>query len=608
MSHKFLTKVPFTRVKIEDQFWAPRLSTHQETTIKACLEQCEKTGRIENFEKTAKKEGEFEGVCFNDSDIYKILEGVGYSLMNNPNEELEKYADEIIQKIGAAQQVDGYLDNYFTLGREAEKWTDMMAHEAYCAGHLIEAAVAYHAATGKEAFLNIAIKLADHLVRTFGDGNRHFTVGHQEVELALVKLYQVTQNEDYLKLSQWFIEERGHHYGFVDIVWNRDSMGGEAYNQDDAPIRELKQIKGHAVRAMYYFCAVTDLAMLLNEQDYKEALDTLWDSTVLRNMYLTGGIGSSHTNEGFTGDYDLPNDEAYCETCASIGMVYWNSRMNLMKGISKYADIIERELYNGALSGLSLDGQKFFYVNPLETDGTHHREEWYGVSCCPTQLARFIPSVGEYVYATSEDGIWVNLYMENTATIPYRDDLVVVSQKTNYPWNGLINLVIESDVKAPMTLYLRYPSWAKEANLLFNQHRIPYELKDGYLCVTSEFKKGDTITIDFPMTVERIHANPKVKVNEGKVALQRGPIVYCFEEVDNRDVYETMKITKDAKIMAIFDQTLLGGVTKLVVHNCHESYTAVPYFSWDNREVGKMKVWVDEDNTGALDALYADQF
>lgn len=608
MNLKRLNKVPFTKVKIDDQFWSPRLTNHQITTIGACLEQCEKTGRIENFEKAAKKKGEYEGILFNDSDIYKILEGVGYSLMNNPNEELEAYADELIQKIGAAQQEDGYLDNYFTLGREDQKWTDMMAHEAYCAGHLIEAAIAYHAATSKEYFLNIAIKLANHLVDTFGDGKRHFTVGHQEIELALVKLYKVTKEESYLKLAQWFVEERGHHYGFVDIAWNRDSMGGESYNQDEAPIRELKQIKGHAVRAMYYFCAVTDLASILNEEGYLQALDTLWDSTVLRNMYVTGGIGSSHTNEGFTGDYDLPNDEAYCETCASIGMVYWNSRMNLMKGISKYADVIEREMYNGTISGLSLDGKKFFYVNPLESDGTHHREEWYGVSCCPTQLARFVPSVGDYAYAISDEGIWVNLYMNNTASINYQNECITLSQKTNYPWDGAIDVVIEESIEKPFTLHLRYPEWAKSVELKVNGQVPTYQIKNGYITITRIFEEEDQISLNFPMPVEKVYSNPEVKMNTGKVALQRGPIVYCFEEVDNQAYYDSITINQNSKMVTLDDQELLGGVTKIEIHTENNLYTAIPYFAWDNRQSGKMKVWINEERTGDDERLYAHQF
>lgn len=607
MNLKRLLKVPFTRVKIEDQFWAPRLTQHQEMTIKACLEQCEKTGRIANFDKAALKEGEFEGVLFNDSDIYKILEGVGYSLLNNPNSQLELYADQIIQKIKAAQQEDGYLNNYFTLGRENQKWTDMMAHEAYCAGHLIEAAIAYHAATGKESFLEIAIKLANHLVDTFGDGERHFTVGHQEVELALVKLYEVTKKEAYLKLAQWFIEERGHHHGFIDIAWNRDCMGGEAYNQDDYPIRELKRINGHAVRAMYYFCAVADIASLTNDEEYENALNTLWESTVFRNMYLTGGIGSSHTNEGFTGDYDLPNDEAYCETCASVGMVYWNNRMNLMKAKSQYADIIEKELYNGIISGLSLDGDKFFYVNPLESDGTHHREEWYGVSCCPTQLARFIPSIGDYVYATSDEGVWVNLYMSNTMAIPFQNQQLKLIQRTEYPWNGEIEITVAETTKHPYTIYLRYPEWAKGVKLTCNHLSVDYEVIDGYLAIRRPWRSGDVIQIHFPMPIERVHSNPKVKVNKSKVALQRGPIVYCFEEIDNNETYSTIKLDQQTRFVETFDETLLGGIIKITAHTSTGIYTAIPYFTWDNREPGKMKVWVDEETEELKTMLYSTQ-
>jgi uncharacterized protein len=605
-----LTQVPFTRVKIKDSFWAPRLTKHQETTIKACLKQCEKTGRIENFEKAAGvKEGDFQGVCFNDSDIYKVIEGIAYSLMNNPNAELEKYTDLVIDKIAAAQEEDGYLDTYFTLGRQDKKWTDMMAHEDYCGGHLIEAAIAYNAATGKRKLLEVAIKMANHYVEVFGDGKRHWTAGHQEIELALVKLYRETKVEKYLKLAQWFIEERGHGHEFKDSVWDRNTFGGAPYNQDDKPIRELSDIKGHAVRAMYYFAAVADLAALTGDKGYTEALDRLWDSTVMRNMYVTGGIGSSKDNEGFNGDYDLPNDTAYCETCASVGMVYWNSRMNKIYSESKYADIVEREIYNGIVSGISLEGDKFFYVNPLESHGDHHRQQWYDVSCCPTQLARFIPSIGDYVYAVSDEGIWVNLYLSSDSSITFQGREVKITQQTSYPWSGSISFLLEVEGEEEFDIKLRFPGWCKSAGVKINNEEINnLSVENGYIQLKSRWKNADKILLELDMPVERVYSNPKVKVNLGKAALQRGPIVYCVEEADNVKDFENIVLHKDAKFIIKHDKELLGGITVITAEYKGEKLTAIPYYAWDNRSPGKMKVWIPEIRNCEVEKLYGLSF
>lgn len=604
--YEMLIKVPFTRVKINDSFWAPRLTRHQETTIKACLEQCEKTGRIENFEKAAGlKKGDFKGVCFNDTDIYKVIEGIAYSLMNNPNSELEKCTDLIIDKIAAAQEENGYLDTYFTLGRQDKKWTDMMAHEDYCGGHMIEAAIAYNAATGKRKFLDVAIKMANHYVEVFGDNKRHWITGHQEIELALVKLYKETKEEKYLNLAKWFIEERGHGYKFTGEVWDRKIFGGAPYNQDHKPVRELSNIKGHAVRSMFYFAAITDLAALTGENGYAEAMNRLWESTVSKNMYLTGGIGSSKDNEGFTGDYDLPNDTAYCETCASVGMVYWNNRMNMMHSDSKYADIVERVLYNGIISGVSLDGDKFFYVNPLESHGDHHRREWYDVSCCPTQLSRFLPSIGDYIYAVSDNGIWVNLYLSSNSLIPFHGDEIKITQSTDYPWGGSISFQIESSREDEFNINLRLPGWCKSAGIKVNNETIKTPcIKNGYINLRSKWKTGDTLLLELHMPVERVYSNTKVKNNFGKVALQRGPIVYCIEEADNPMVFDNITLSKDAKFIIRHEKELLGGITVIEAYYQGERLTAVPYYAWDNRVPGKMKVWISERSDNEGNKLY----
>ncbi|MBM7572717.1 glycoside hydrolase family 127 protein [Aquibacillus albus] len=591
-----LEPISFTNVTIHDKFWEPRLKTHKSTTLKACLDQCEKTGRILNFAKAAgHMQGEFEGIFFNDSDVYKVLEGVAYSLMSHPDPSLEEKVDGIIDEIASAQQEDGYLLCYFILKEQDKKWTDMDKHEMYCGGHLIEAAVAYYNATGKRKLLDVACKLADHYDNTFGPGKRHWVPGHEEIELALVKLYRQTKEERYWKLANWLLEQRGHGYG-KGVIWDRKDWGPE-YCQDDKPIREMTDVSGHAVRAMYLYTAITDIAKVTGDQGYINALDRLWESVVLRNMYITGGIGPSKHNEGFTEDYDMPNDTAYCETCASVGMVYWNHRMNLLNGDSKYADVVERAMYNGVLSGISLSGDKFFYVNPLSSNGTHHRVEWFNTSCCPTQLSRFIPSIGDYSYASSEQGIWVNLYVESSVSIPVEESHVVLRQKTHYPWNGKVEITVESDRKNNCDLNLRFPGWCKSAQVYINGEPVQKLVTEkGYIKLNKTWEPGDTVIVNFDMPVERVHAHPKVKANEGKVAIQRGPLVYCIEHVDNEKKFESIEITPDTKFLVKQNPDLLGGIT--TIHGISEKdkeFVAIPYYVWDNREPGPMNVWINEN-------------
>jgi len=590
-----LIGVPFNKVHIEDDFWSPKLKINKEVTLKACLEMCEKTGRISNFDKASGKlDGEFIGMYFNDSDVYKVLEGVAYSLMNNPDPILENYSDEIIDKIAAAQQDDGYLDTYFTLVEPDKRWTDMERHEDYCAGHLIEAAVAYYNATGKRKFLDVACKLADHMYTVFIDGNRHWVVGHQEPELALVKLYHVTDEERYLKLAHWFLEERGHGYGVGEGIWGKTEWGSK-YCQDDKPVSEMSDIGGHAVRAMYMYTGMADVAAVTRDGGYIDALDRLWDSTVNRNMYITGGIGSSKENEGFTADYDLPNDSAYCETCASVGMVYWNHRMNLLHKKSIYADVLERSMYNGALAGVALDGKKFFYVNPLSADETHIRKEWYDCSCCPTQISRFIPSIGSYVYAATETSIYVNLYISGTGDIVLGNGSVKLKQKTKYPWEGSVNIIVEPQKVTCFEVKLRFPGWCKSASVKINNNYVhDIEIKDGYICLEKEWIYGDTITVNFDMPVEMVHADPRVSADQGRVAVQRGPIVYCFEEIDNVKNLDDIIIGHDFKSFTEYNTQLLDGVNVIMFINGDKAYTAVPYYTWNNRNLGSMQVWMKE--------------
>ncbi len=598
MKNRALKAVTFDNVKIEDGFWGPRLKTLRDVTLRSCIKKCEDTGRISNFLKAAGKlEGQYEGMFFNDSDVYKVLEGVAYSLVNHPDPELEKKADEIIDAIAAAQQADGYLSTYFTLVKPENRWLDMNGHEDYCGGHMIEAAIAYNKATGKRKFLDTAIKLADHYVDVFGDGTKDWAPGHQEIELALVKLYHETGNEKYLKLAQWFLEERGHGYYFFKegFTFDRDEHGGAPYSQDDKPVRELNGIAGHAVRAMYMYTGMADIAAITGDAGYMVTLGRLWDSTVLRNMYITGGIGSSKYNEGFTGDYDLPNDSAYCETCAAVGMAFWNHRMNLMFGDGKYADILELAMYNGALAGMSRSGDSFFYVNPLETDGTHHREEWFDVSCCPTQIARFITSIGNYLYAASEDGIYINLYMGSTSKIEMKDNNIKLIQKTGYPWKGNVSITVEPEKASKFGICLRIPGWCRNASVSINGRKVEsIYVEKGYIVLLRKWNRKDVVALNLEIPIEKVVSHPKVKMNEGKIAIKRGPLVYCIEEADNKDFFDLITITQETELaVESWEDTLDGiDVIKGKDKTTGTEFTAVPYYAWDNREPGKMKVWI----------------
>lgn len=587
---KMIEQVDFSHVKIQDNFWSPRLAKHISATLPVCIDQIEnQTGRIRNFENAAKGEGEHSGIFFDDSDVYKALEGIAYSLINNPNPELEKKADEWIDKFAAAQQPDGYINTFYTLTGLDKRWTNMDKHEMYCAGHMTEAGVAYYKATGKRKLLDVCIRMADHMMTQFGPDKRHWVPGHEEIELALVKLYEVTQEEKYLDFANWLIEERGHGHG---------TMGGEGewnpyYYQDEMPVREMTDIAGHAVRCMYLYCGMADVAALKKDTGYIKALDRLWDDVVLRNMYITGGIGSSRHNEGFTEDYDLPNLDAYCETCASVGMVYWNQRMNQFTGDSKYIDVLERSMYNGALAGISLAGDRFFYVNPLESKGEHHRQAWYGCACCPSQISRFLPSIGNYIYGTSDKAIWVNLYMGNTTEVPTDKGNIVLKQETSYPWSGQVQLTVSTSSPLKKEIRMRIPGWCKQYTLAVNGKQVSPAIEKGYAVLDNEWKSGDIITLDMAMPVEMVEADSRVKENIGKRAIQRGPLVYCMEETDNKQGFDKLAVSAATTFTEGFDANLLDGVVAIQAANGNENIRLVPYYTWDNRDAGKMKVWID---------------
>ena len=585
---KMIEQIDFSHVKINDNFWSPRLSKHVSATLPVCIDQIEnQTGRIRNFENAAKGEGEHSGIFFDDSDVYKALEGMAYSLINNPDPELEKKADEWIDKFAAAQQPDGYINTFYTLTGLDKRWTNMDKHEMYCAGHMIEAGVAYYQATGKRKLLDVCIRMTDHMMSQFGPGKRHWVPGHEEIELALVKLYQTTQEQKYLDFAYWLLEERGHGHGTMGDEGKWDPV----YYQDIVPVRRLTDISGHAVRCMYLYCGMADVAALKNDTGYIAAIDRLWDDVVHRNMYITGGIGSSRDNEGFTEDYDLPNLDAYCETCASVGMVLWNQRMNQLTGDSKYIDVLERSLYNGALAGISLGGDRFFYVNPLESKGDHHRQEWYGCACCPSQLSRFLPSIGNYIYASSDDALWVNLYIGNTGQIRIGETDILLTQETDYPWDGSVKLTISTSQPLEKEIRLRIPNWCKTYDLSINGKRINVSEEKGY-AVIKDWKSQDVIALDMDMPVEIVAADPHVKENFVKRVIQRGPLVYCMEEIDNPEYFDQIQLSPSTTFQTAFVSDILNGIKTIKTNGRAQSATFIPYYAWDNRKAGKMRVWI----------------
>lgn len=597
-----LTAVPLTDVKLTDRFWAPRIEINRAVTVPHCLQQCEITGRIPNFAVAAGLvKGKFEGIYFNDSDVYKVMEGTAHALALHPDRELDARLDELIAKIAAAQQEDGYLNTYYTLVEPDKRWTNLHdRHELYCAGHLFEAAVAHYRATGKRSLLDVATRFADHIAGIFGEGRRVGVPGHEEIELGLVKLFEATGKRRYFDLAKFFIDKRGYS--------NRQ------YSQDHIPVREQSEIVGHAVRAMYLYCGAADVAARTGDKALIGAMDRIWRDVAQRKMYITGGIGPSAHNEGFTVPYDLPNDSAYAETCAAIGLALWNQRLVLLHGDAKYADILERALYNGVLSGVSLDGSKFFYVNPLASRGQHRRRAWYGCACCPTNVVRIIPQVGSYLYAASPDGVWVNLYAASRAKVALDGRQLELLQETDYPWSGAVKLTVNPARSMVFDVNLRIPGWCKGATAKLNGQAIdatPGE--NGYVRINRQWRRDDTVLLDLPMPIMRIAANPKVAADVGRVALQRGPIVYCLEAVDNGGSVRDIALPREAKLEAGFEPELLGGVTVLrgkalrrkpvewsdllyqsLPSDEEISIVAVPYYAWNNREPGEMVVWLPE--------------
>lgn len=614
--------VNFSQVNITDNFWKPKMDKVATVTLPACIYQTEvKTPRIRNFEKVARKKGEkHEGIFYDDSDVFKALEAMAYSLKYHPDPAMEKKADEWIDKIAAAQLPDGYLNTWYTLRGLDQRWTDMSMHEDYNAGHMIEAAVAYFDATGKRKFLDVAIKWANYFDSLFGPGKRDWVTGHQELELALVKLYKTTKDEKYLKLAHWLLEERGHKLakGYTWTDW-KDT----AYAQDVVPVRDQKEITGHAVRAMYMYTGAADVAALTGDEGYLKAMRTVWEDVVYRNMYITGGIGSSGGNEGFSVDYDLPNEQAYCETCASVGMVFWNQRMNALTGESEYIDVLERSLYNGALDGLSLSGDHFFYGNPLASNGKNYRREWFGTACCPANIARLVASLGNYIYAKSDNDIWVNLFVGSNTTIPLANGNIEVKMETNYPWEGNVKLHFNPAKKLKFALHIRIPGWSqstavpgglyhftdsalKKITLTVNGSPVIYKMEKGYAVIEKEWKKDDAVELNLPMDVRRVAAIDELKFDNDRVALQRGPLVYCVEGADNNGKAWNIILPDNTSLTTAKENILTEPVVAIQaevpvvniaedgmsIKTENKKITAIPYYVWCNRGNNQMQVWL----------------
>ncbi|CAH1216278.1 Non-reducing end beta-L-arabinofuranosidase [Paenibacillus plantiphilus] len=628
-----LNPVPFTRVRIDDPFWMERSRTNREHTIPAIYDQCERSGRLEAL-KLQWREGEPKPHVFWDSDVTKWIEAASYSLALHPDAELEKRVDETIDLLASGQQPDGYLNIYFTAVEPGKRWMDLKdAHELYCAGHLFEAGVAHFEATGSRKLLDVVCKYADYIAQVFGsaEGQIQGYCGHPEIELALVRLYRCTNNRSYLDLSKYFVDERGRQPNYFDS--EKEARGGTPayfehyfsapgrqtthdYSQSHKPVREQEQVVGHSVRAMYLYSAMADLAEEYNDPTLMDACKNLWNHLTETQMYITGGIGSSEGNEGFTDEYDLPNDTAYCETCASIGLVFWNHRMLHATGEAKYADVLERALYNGAISGVSLSGKSFFYVNPLESHGQHHRQEWFEVSCCPANLSRLLTTLGQYIYSEGEREAAVNLYVQSTGELAVNGEQVKLRQQTNYPWEGHVAVTLELGKSSEFALKLRRPGWCSRVEVSVNGEKQPASVEKGYIVLDRVWNNGDRVELEMEMVAERIYVNPAVAADRGRVAIQRGPVVYCLEEADNGPGLDKLSLSPEAPLNVKFDASLLEGVAvirtmaqrpieqdwagKLYANKRGRSenieVSAIPYYAWDNRQPGAMLVWIRESS------------
>jgi len=620
-----ISVVDIKNVILTDSFWLPKIKLIQDTTIKHAFEKCAEEGRMENFLLAGKKmEGKTRGkMPFDDTDLYKTIEGASYSLISMPNPTLDAYLDSIISIIKIGQEPDGYLTTWFTIDRthppadwvkpSTQRWeNEITSHELYNSGHLFEAAAAHYWATGKKNLLGIAIKNADLLVANFGPGQLQRPPGHQIVETGLIKLYDITHNNDYLKLAKYFIDLRG------DSTTHK--LYG-AYNQDHVPVINQSEAVGHAVRAEYLYAGMTDIAAIYHDSSYSNALNRLWNNVVNKKMYITGGVGARHDGEAFGDDYELPNLSAYGETCAAIGSVWWNQKMFRLTGDVKYYDVLERTLYNGLIAGISIDGKMFFYTNPLEADGRFQfnkgactRQSWFDCSCCPTNLIRFIPSLAGLIYASKEDTVYANLFISSRAQLQGKNGNITLTQQTGYPWRGDVTFTMEPEKKTKFTLQIRIPGWLRneaapgnlysyvngqpaDPALRINGKTEKLPISNGYITITRDWEKGDVVALSLPMIVHKVITNGPVKDNAHKVAFEVGPMVYCAEEIDNHDLSEII-LPQDISLQCK-KQNLLGeSVNVLTGKIKNDNLMLIPYYLWSNRGVGKMKVWLPQANEG----------
>ena len=634
--------VPFTNVKLTDHFWTSRIETNRTATIPASFARCESTGRVKNFVMAAEHQGKFcTTYPFDDTDIYKTIEGASYSLAVYPDPKLSAYIDSLIGIIGRAQEPDGYLYTARSIDpvhpqawAGPERWVNEQksSHELYNCGHMYEAAAAHYMATGKRNFLDIALKNADLLVKTFGPDKKHVAPGHEIVEMGLVRLYRITGKKDYLNLAKFFIDQRGIK------KYNKKSQNvyeNGTYFQDDKPVIDQDEAEGHAVRAMYLYSGMADVAALTGDSAYIKAIDKIWDNMVGKKMYVQGSIGAVGDGERFGDNYELPNATAYNETCAAIGSVFWNQRMFLLHGDSKYIDVMEKTLYNGLISGVGLDGKSFFYTNAMQVSNSFNqpdlereRSGWFECSCCPTNIVRLVPSIPGYIYAQNGNNVYVNLFISGTGNLTVNNKALKITQQNNYPWDGGLAFTIDPASAMDMNLRVRIPGWAQDEampstlysyekqsaqkiEIKVNGKPVDYQIEKGYAVISKKWKKDDKVELTLPMDVRRVVANASVPDDNGKVALQRGPIMYCAEWKDNDGKASNIIVPKGAVFITQYVPSLLNGVTILkaevktvnidetaqTISTENKTMTAIPYYSWANRGKGEMTVWFPEKVT-----------
>ncbi len=631
--------IDFTKVKLTDDFWLPRIKTNHTVTIPASFERCDKTGRIKNFQMAAARSGKFCTIYpFDDTDIYKTIEGASFSLSLFPDAALKKYLDSLIDIIGKAQEPDGYLYTARTINPDSvHPWAGKvrwekereLSHELYNSGHLYEAAAAHYLATGQKNLLNIALKNADLVCAVFGPANDQKKVapGHEVVEMGLVKLFRITGNPKYLSTAKFFIDQRGHFSGYDPK--SKDPWKNGSYWQDDKPVVNQDEAEGHAVRAGYLYAAIADVAALTGDTQYLRAIDKIWENEVSKKIYVQGSVGAKGDGERFGDNYELPNATAYNETCAAIANVYFNHRMFMLHGDSKYIDVLEKTLYNGLISGVGMDGKSFFYTNAMQVKNSYkhrdmevERSGWFPCSCCPTNVARLIPSVPGYVYAQKDNDVYVNLFINGEVSLTVSNKPVQIEQRNNYPWEGALKFNVIPKSPTAFNLLVRIPGWAQneaipsdlyrfsndlasKVEIKINGQPVDYQLRNGYAVLSRTWKKADMVEVNLPMEVRRVVANEKLKDDAGKVALQRGPVIYCAEWVDNNGKASNIIIPTDAKLTTEFKPDLLNGVLVIKsqvpavminkegnsIETVNSTMTAIPYYAWAHRGKGEMMVW-----------------